>query len=105
MIPVVSDNHLGELPQSLSLAKVEPNHVALVVVKQSEDAHDIVLRLYETAGKATECKVSLLKGVAFWFGKIGANEIKTLKVTRGKEKARVVETDMLEGLVAAWEAR
>lgn len=105
VIPVVSDNHLGELPQSLSLAKVEPNHVALVVVKQSEDAHDIVLRLYETAGKATECKVSLLKGVAFWFGKIGANEIKTLKVTRGKEKARVVETDMLEGLVAAWEAR
>jgi len=99
LIAVPADNHAGELAGSMSFIGVEPENVALVVVKRGEASPDIVLRLYETAGKPTECKINLLRSGGSWTGKFGANEIKTLRVSRTDDEVRIVETDMLEGLL------
>jgi alpha-mannosidase len=99
LIAVPADNHAGELPGSMSFIGVEPENLALVVVKRSEDSPDLVLRLYETAGKTAECEIRLVKDGTSWSGKFGPNEIKTLRVSSSGGEVRIVETDMLEGLL------
>jgi alpha-mannosidase len=99
LIVVPAENHVGELPPLMSFIGVEPENVALVVVKRSEDSPDLVLRLYETAGKPAECKVNLFRNGGSWTGTFGPNEIKTLRVSRSGDEVRIVETDMLEGLL------
>jgi len=100
LIAVPVDAHSGDLPPSTRSIRVEPDNVALMVVKRSEDSHDLILRLYETAGKAADCEVDLVtNGGASWTGKFGPNEIKTLRVSRTADGVRVFETDMLEGLL------
>lgn len=99
LIAVPIDNYAGELPGSMSFIGVEPENVALVVVKRSEDMPDLILRLYETAGESAECTVNLVRSGGSWTGEFGPNEIKTLRVSRSGDEVRIVETDMLEGLL------
>jgi len=99
-MPVLTQSHPGELPQQVSFIAVQPDSVALTVVKRSENSPDLIMRLYETAGKSAECTVTVGTSGSSWTGKLAPNEIKTLKVSAGAARLPIVETDMLEGLVA-----
>ncbi|MGQ9627301.1 MAG: alpha-mannosidase [Anaerolineae bacterium] len=85
--------HAGELPPACAFAEVEPENVILHVIKRAEGSEDLILRLYETAGRETRARVSLPHLVSSWEGSMGRNEIKTLKLTEG---GRLAETDLLE---------
>jgi alpha-mannosidase len=47
-----TESHLGSLPVSFSFIQVEPKSVVLNVFKKSEEGHEGLLRVYETAGEA-----------------------------------------------------
>lgn len=51
--------HPGKLPVTHSFIRVEPENTILTVVKKAEDSEDIVLRLYETAGRDTVALIHL----------------------------------------------
>lgn len=75
--PVVVDHHAGDLPHASGDAiACEQANVLVTQVKRAEDGDAIVLRLLETAGKATTARVTLGKAL-------------------GKATA-AVETDVLE---------
>ena len=47
---VGTDIHAGDLPTTASFLRVAPESVVLSGIKQAEDGHGLILRLYETAG-------------------------------------------------------
>ena len=49
----------GKLPQVDSYLSVDNNQVLVSVIKRSEDNDDLILRCYETAGRATRAIISL----------------------------------------------
>ncbi len=51
--------HGGGLPAQKSFLSLEPENVILTVLKKAEDSDDLVLRLYESAGKACTARLSL----------------------------------------------
>lgn len=48
---VLATGHPGALPVSHSFVSVEPDNLVLTAVKKAEDAHGLILRAYEWAGK------------------------------------------------------
>ena len=70
LIVRVPDPHQGELPATASLIRVEPSSVVLTAVKPAgnplarmagpdvDPANGLVLRLYESAGRATTARIS-----------------------------------------------
>ncbi len=88
----------GTLPLSASFASVDRPNIDLTVVKPAEDdARDLVLRAYETAGVATEATISLnLPPAARTFAaSFGPHEIKTWRVPLDAGEP-VQETNLLE---------
>jgi alpha-mannosidase len=88
--------HRGDLPRARSFVEVSPENVFLTALKAAEDSSgDVVLRVYETAGRATRGEVWLSAwGRAFQFD-LGAFEIKTFRVPRDRGMG-VTEADLLE---------
>lgn len=93
--PIVyfSNYHEGSLPSTSSFITPSPGNIFVGAAKMAEENDRIILRLFESAGKRTDCKVGFpLSG--FEFGtSLGPWEIKTLALTRDGE---VSEVDMLE---------
>ncbi|MEZ5415044.1 MAG: glycoside hydrolase family 38 C-terminal domain-containing protein [Opitutaceae bacterium] len=54
---VTDSAHPGTLPREASFWQIMPDHVALVAVKPAEAGDGWVLRLLETAGRATTCRI------------------------------------------------
>ncbi|MGC9468489.1 MAG: alpha-mannosidase [Anaerolineae bacterium] len=85
----------GPLPLSESYLEVDQDNIVVTVLKQAEDNDDLILRAYETAGRATRATLRLPK----WDREILANfargEIKTFRIPRDPA-APVAETDFLE---------
>lgn len=72
--------HAGDLPGSMAFASVAPEHVELRVLKRWEDGEDLVVRLFETAGRAGEAQLDLpLLGRVDRLA-IGAHELLTFVV-------------------------
>ncbi len=93
LIPVLESSHDGDLPHSLSYLQATPENVLVNVVKRAEDSDDIVLRFYETDGKAANARIRIpIRGFT-WEDKLGPHEITTIKIT---EYGDAVEIDMLE---------
>jgi alpha-mannosidase len=85
--------HKGRgLERSYGGIKVTPDNVAATVVKQSEDGSGWVVRLYETVGKETEARVRMPVLECDWSGRLGAHEVKTLRV----EMNKIAEVDLTE---------
>ncbi|GAB1516521.1 alpha-mannosidase [Actinophytocola sp. KF-1] len=86
--------HDGDLPTAGSFMSVSDGSVVPSVLKVAEDGpHALVVRAYETAGRACEATIEVLgRPVTASFGPA---EIKTFLVPRDEE-APVVETDMIE---------
>jgi alpha-mannosidase len=96
--PIVSevDAHDGPWPAAASLVECAPANVVLTVVKLAEDADDLILRGYETAGLETTAEIRLGWGAAraHWQVTWGPHEIKTLRLD--KRATAPVQVNMLE---------
>ena len=85
--------HGGPLPRSMSFAAVDGESAVATVLKRAEDDDALVVRAYESAGRAGAARIDVL-GRSFE-AELGAAEIKTWRVPRNREQA-VAETGLLE---------
>ena len=76
--------------ESRALARSPQTNIDICAVKEAEDGDALIVRLYETSGKATEATLSLA-GRSYAV-KMGAFELKTLKIKDGK----ATEVDLIE---------
>jgi alpha-mannosidase len=86
--------HPGDRPTSASFLSVDAPNVVVSVVKQAEDSDDLIVRCYETAGRATTATVNLGLLHRQWTGSFHPLEIKTLRVPRAGGATR--EVNVLE---------
>lgn len=70
--------HAGDLPGAMTFASVAPDHVELRVLKRWEDGDDLVVRLFEMAGRPAEAVLDLPLLGRVDRVPIGANELLTL---------------------------
>jgi len=88
--------HAGDWPAAASLVRCSAPNVTLSALKLAEEGDDLILRGYETAGRATEAEVA----VGFERAAIAQavrwrpHEIVTLRVQR--DPPRMVRVNMLE---------
>jgi alpha-mannosidase len=85
--------HDGPLPQRRSFASDGGGDVVVTVLKRAEDGDALVVRAYESAGRASPARIEL-------FGRtieadFGPHEIKTFRVPREGD-GPVAETNLLE---------
>jgi alpha-mannosidase len=85
----------GPLPSTDSYLDVDCENIVVTTLKQAEEGEALILRAYETAGRATTATLTLPR----WERKIQAHfaqgEIKTFRIPHD-EAAPVVETNFLE---------
>ncbi|WP_219413136.1 alpha-mannosidase [Pseudonocardia nigra] len=94
--PLLESYHSGDLPQQGSFLAVDDDAVLPTVLKGAEDGDgDLVLRAYETAGRAAEATIELPLLGRTVKAAFGPSEIKTFRVPRDPAR-QVVETDLLE---------
>ncbi len=87
--------HPGRLPRSYTFVTTDRPNVDVEVVKPAERGEEIVVRLRETWGSATECRV-ILPGPQRVPLSFRGWEIKTIAVAPQEEGWKVRETDLLE---------
>jgi len=94
--PLLESYHAGELPQQSSYAAVDGDDVVLTVVKAAEDGDGaLIVRAYETAGRASRATIALPLAGRTIEAEFAAYEVKTFRIPRDPE-APLVETDLLE---------
>ena len=91
--------HPGPLGPAGQAVRTEAENVQASALKFCEDGSgDVIVRLWETAGKANTLAVCMSELFDFGFRfEIGAGEVKTFRVTPG---GRVREINFLEGIPA-----
>jgi len=101
---LVESAHTGSLPKEASYAAVEPANVVVGALKEAEDGDDLVIRLAETAGRATAGRVTFAAWGRTLAFEVGPFEISTYRVPRDSS-AGPVATDLLERPIAMEGAR
>lgn len=61
LLALFLDSHPGEFPPSFSFFKASPSNVILTTIKKAEDRESLILRLYESEGKASEATLELFR--------------------------------------------
>jgi alpha-mannosidase len=80
-VPVLYQGiHKGTRPPSASFLAIDIPNVVVSDVKQAEDGNDLIIRCYETAGRATKASLDLGLVHRHWSGEFHPLEIKTLRV-------------------------
>ncbi len=77
---VCEANHDGTMPSEMSFAGADADNVMLTVVKPAENDDTLVVRLYETEGKKTDCNIKIFDKV--YSSSFGEKEIKTLSISK-----------------------
>jgi alpha-mannosidase len=85
----------GNLPQVGSFLSVDVDNVVISVLKQAEDNNDLILRCYETAGRAERVLISLPLLNRILTVNMGPCEIKTLRIPL-EPSEEVKEVDLIE---------
>jgi alpha-mannosidase len=94
---VLETGHDGPLPPSAAFVTCDAPGIVISVLKRAEVGEALVLRAYESWGRAAAARIELPRwgiGVDTTFG---PSEIKTLRI---EPDGGVRETDLLEGLEA-----
>jgi alpha-mannosidase len=78
-------------PVRASFASVNAKNVVITALKRGESGEDLVMRLWETAGRKTACTLAV-EGKKFRIV-IGAWRLKTLRLNRA---GKLTETDLIE---------
>jgi alpha-mannosidase len=80
-VPVIFQGiHKGTRPEAASFLSVDVPNVVVSDVKQAEDGDDLIIRCYETAGRATRATLDLGLVHRHWTALFHPMEIKTLRV-------------------------
>jgi alpha-mannosidase len=94
-VPVLYQGiHPGTRPQSGSFLSVDVGNVIATALKKAEEGQDLILRCYETDGRATTATLHLGFVNREWTGDFGPFEIKTLRIPLNGEGIR--EVNLLE---------
>ncbi|HUZ47007.1 MAG TPA: glycoside hydrolase family 38 C-terminal domain-containing protein [Terriglobia bacterium] len=94
-VPVLYQGiHGGSKPLSGSFLSVNPGNVIVSALKKAEDGNDLILRCYETDGRATKATLNLAFVHQSWTGNFRPLEIKTLRVP--SEGGEIREVNLLE---------
>jgi len=88
-------SHQGELPLSLSIMRVEPENVIVSVLKVAEISDALIVRGYETDGRDCIMKLTFPYWSKSFEFKLGAYEIKTIRIEREK-RWKAKEVNLLE---------
>lgn len=86
--------HPGSRPQTDSFLSVDAPDVVISAIKQAEDGNDIIVRMYETAGKESTAHVDLKFAHATWSGTFHPFEIKTIRIN--SDTHAISEVNILE---------
>lgn len=62
-ITKVEEAHKGDLPNTLSLAKVDKDNVMIEVIKKAEDSDDLIVRMYEFHNKRSNVTLEFFKDI------------------------------------------
>ncbi len=82
-VPVLYQGiHSGSKPESGSFLSVDVENVIVSAIKKAEDGDDLILRCYETHGRATKATLNLAFVHQSWTGHFRPLEIKTLRIPR-----------------------
>ena len=84
----------GDITSVASAVTVEPDNILLSALKKAEDNDDVIVRIYESAGRETRATVALHFAELDWVGTLRPFEIKTLRFDLDDKRA--TEVDMLE---------
>jgi alpha-mannosidase len=87
--------HDGPLPQRRSFASDGGGDVVVTVLKRAEDDEALVVRAYESAGRAARATIALPLVDRTLEAEFGAHEIKTFRVPRDPSEP-VAEVNLLE---------
>ena len=90
----IESGHDGKFPPKLSFLESTSANVALIVLKQSEDGKDLVVRGYETEGREAKNRIRLPGVKEKVEARFGPHEIKTLRIDR--ETGVTSEVNLLE---------
>ncbi len=91
--PVLDTHHAGTLPPVQQSAHVSVPNVLLTTLKRAEEGNGWILRLVETAGRATQAEVNV-PAIAFKAAlALNPMEIKTLRVTDSGAYTEVLLTE------------
>jgi alpha-mannosidase len=93
--PLIESYHRGDLPPQASYADDGSGDVVVTVVKAGEEGDAVVVRGYESAGRAADARIELPLLGRTIETRFGPFEIKTFSVPRDLA-APVVETNLLE---------
>ena len=63
LISILTDQHPGNLPPAFSFIKTDNSDVVISTLKKAEDDDDLILRLYEAAGRISQTKINLWRSV------------------------------------------
>jgi alpha-mannosidase len=86
--------HPGSRPAAASFLSVDAPNVVVSAVKKAEDGDDLIVRCFETEGRATQATLNLGLVTRHWTGSFRPLEIKTLRVSRAGGEIR--EVNVLE---------
>lgn len=95
MLPVIETFHEGELPQSFQSIEVTAPNVVVSAVKKALYGEDFIVRLHECEGQRTDAQVCLPLLERQLTIHLAPWQIKTLRISREKEKPPQ-EVDLLE---------
>ena len=90
---MLESSHAGPLPARASFATDGQGTVVATVVKRAEDGDALVVRAYESAGRASPARIEVLGRTIE--ADFGPHEIKTFRVPREGD-GPVAETNLLE---------
>jgi alpha-mannosidase len=94
-IAALESFHAGPLPQQRSLASVASDTVVMAVLKLAEDDDALVVRAWETAGRAAQATFALPVIGRTFDADFGPGEIRTFRVPRDPDAA-VEPCDLIE---------
>lgn len=82
--------HPGTRPQAASFLSINAPDVVISAIKRAEDGNDLIVRLYESSGRATKATLNLAFLHRQWTGQFDPYEIKTLRIDPRTAKVAVV---------------
>lgn len=95
LISQVESCHPGPLPAFGSYLSTDQDNIVVTVLKRAEDNGDLIIRSFETAGRASEATIRLSGWNRVIRARFKPSEIKTFRVP-ADECSPVVETDLIE---------
>jgi alpha-mannosidase len=93
--PLIESYHAGDLPPEASYASDDGGDVVVGVVKAAEDGNAVIVRAYESAGRAAASRIDLPLVDRTIEAQFGPAEIKTFRVPLDPASP-IVETNLLE---------